>query len=222
MRAQGFIAVVTGLVSLVMAWLVARFINRPVQALRTAMARVATGDLSVRAPVRSADELGELNAALQRHGRRPPHRRAHPRDLRSLREPGGRARRARARRRARRRGDRRDRDVRRPPRLHRDVAAEHAGARRRGADRVLRARRARVRARGRRHHAVPRRRRRRRVRRRRCSRSREHARAAVRAAIALQRALAERNAGPRASRSRPGSASAPATWWPATSARAAA
>jgi adenylate cyclase len=61
-RAQGFIAVVTGVVSLVMAWLVARFINRPVQALRAAMARVASGDLSVRAPVRSADELGELNA----------------------------------------------------------------------------------------------------------------------------------------------------------------
>ena len=61
-RAQGFIAVVTGVVSLVMAWLVARFINHPVQALRAAMARVASGDLSVRAPVRSADELGELNA----------------------------------------------------------------------------------------------------------------------------------------------------------------
>ena len=62
MRAQAFIAVVTGVVSLLMAWLVARFINRPVQALRAAMARVAAGDLSVRAPVRSADELGELNA----------------------------------------------------------------------------------------------------------------------------------------------------------------
>jgi adenylate cyclase len=61
-RAQGFVAIVTGLASLVMAWLVARFINRPVQALRAAMARVATGDLSVQAPVRSADELGELNA----------------------------------------------------------------------------------------------------------------------------------------------------------------
>ncbi len=61
-RAQGFVALVTGLASLVMAWLVARFINRPVQALRAAMARVATGDLSVQAPVRSADELGELNA----------------------------------------------------------------------------------------------------------------------------------------------------------------
>ncbi|MCC6765100.1 MAG: HAMP domain-containing protein [Deltaproteobacteria bacterium] len=61
-RAQGFIALVTGIASLVMAWLVARFINRPVQALRAAMARVAAGDLSVRAPVRSADELGELSA----------------------------------------------------------------------------------------------------------------------------------------------------------------
>ena len=61
-RAQGFVALVTGVASLVMAWLVARFINRPVQALRAAMARVATGDLAVQAPVRSADELGELNA----------------------------------------------------------------------------------------------------------------------------------------------------------------
>jgi adenylate cyclase len=61
-RAQGFIAIVTGVVSAVMAWLVARFINHPVQALRAAMARVALGDLAVQAPVRSADELGELNA----------------------------------------------------------------------------------------------------------------------------------------------------------------
>ena len=44
-----------------MALLVARFINRPVQALRAAMARVATGDLAARVPVRSTDELGELN-----------------------------------------------------------------------------------------------------------------------------------------------------------------
>jgi class 3 adenylate cyclase len=61
-RAQAFIAIVTGITSILMAWLVARFINRPIQALRTAMARVATGDLAVQAPVRSADELGELNA----------------------------------------------------------------------------------------------------------------------------------------------------------------
>ncbi|MEB2283282.1 MAG: HAMP domain-containing protein [Myxococcales bacterium] len=61
-RAQGFIAVVTGIVSLVMAWLVARFIDRPVQALRAAMARVAGGDLTARTPVRSTDELGELAA----------------------------------------------------------------------------------------------------------------------------------------------------------------
>jgi adenylate cyclase len=43
-----------------MALLVARFINRPIQALRTSMARVAEGDLTVRLPVRSTDELGEL------------------------------------------------------------------------------------------------------------------------------------------------------------------
>jgi adenylate cyclase len=61
-RAQSFIAIVTGVVSLLMAWLVARFINRPVQALRGAMARVAIGDLSVRVPVRSVDELGELSS----------------------------------------------------------------------------------------------------------------------------------------------------------------
>jgi len=60
-RTQLYIVAATGLVSLVMAALVARFINRPVQALRTAMAQVAIGDLAVRVPVRSNDELGELN-----------------------------------------------------------------------------------------------------------------------------------------------------------------
>ncbi len=61
LRTQTYILGATGLVSLVMVLLVARFINRPVQALRGAMARVAAGDLAVRVPVRSADELGELN-----------------------------------------------------------------------------------------------------------------------------------------------------------------
>jgi adenylate cyclase len=61
LRTQVYILGATGLVSLAMALLVARFINRPVQALRGAMARVATGDLGVRVPVRSTDELGELN-----------------------------------------------------------------------------------------------------------------------------------------------------------------
>lgn len=55
-----YIAGATGAVSIAMALLVARFINRPVQALRLAMARVSAGDLGVRVPVRSTDELGEL------------------------------------------------------------------------------------------------------------------------------------------------------------------
>lgn len=60
-RAQVFIVAVTLVASLVMALMAARFINRPVQALRQAMARVGTGDLDVAVPVRSTDELGELN-----------------------------------------------------------------------------------------------------------------------------------------------------------------
>src|SRR5881396_3318976 len=61
LRTQAYIVVATGGASFVMALLVARFINRPVQALRSAMAQVAAGDLDVRVPVRSTDELGELN-----------------------------------------------------------------------------------------------------------------------------------------------------------------
>ncbi len=61
LRTQTYIVAATGVVSVVMATLVARFINRPVQALRAAMARVAEGDLGAQAPVRSTDELGELN-----------------------------------------------------------------------------------------------------------------------------------------------------------------
>lgn len=60
-RAQLYLVGITTLASTVMAFLVARFINRPVQALRTGMAAVAAGDLDVRVPVRSTDELGELN-----------------------------------------------------------------------------------------------------------------------------------------------------------------
>jgi adenylate cyclase len=62
MRTQLFLVGITGVASSIMALLVARFINRPVQALRDGMARVAAGDLAVRVPVRSTDELGELNA----------------------------------------------------------------------------------------------------------------------------------------------------------------
>src|SRR5438552_3824333 len=61
LRTQAYIVLATGGFSFVMALLVARFINRPVQALRSAMAQVAAGDLDVRVPVRSTDELGELN-----------------------------------------------------------------------------------------------------------------------------------------------------------------
>ena len=61
LRTQTYIVGATGVASLVMALLVARVINRPVQALRAAMGRVARGDLDVRVPVRSTDELGELN-----------------------------------------------------------------------------------------------------------------------------------------------------------------
>jgi adenylate cyclase len=60
-RAQLYLVAITTLASTVMAFLVARFINRPVQALRAGMAAVANGDLDVRVPVRSTDELGELN-----------------------------------------------------------------------------------------------------------------------------------------------------------------
>jgi adenylate cyclase len=60
-RAQLFLVGITVVASTIMALLVARFINRPVQALRAAMARVAAGDFTARVPVRSTDELGELN-----------------------------------------------------------------------------------------------------------------------------------------------------------------
>jgi adenylate cyclase len=60
-RAQLYLVAITTLASTVMAFLVARFINRPVQALRTGMSAVAGGDLDVHVPVRSTDELGELN-----------------------------------------------------------------------------------------------------------------------------------------------------------------
>jgi class 3 adenylate cyclase len=61
LRTQIYIVSATGVVSVVMATLVARFINRPIQALRASMARVSSGDLDARVPVRSTDELGELN-----------------------------------------------------------------------------------------------------------------------------------------------------------------
>lgn len=61
LRAQVFIVLASGITSVAMALLVARFINRPVQTLRAAMAQVAAGDLTARVLVHSTDELGELN-----------------------------------------------------------------------------------------------------------------------------------------------------------------
>jgi adenylate cyclase len=65
-RAHLYVVVVNAGAATVMALLVARFINRPIQALRVAMSRVAEGDLTVRVPVRSLDELGELNEHFNR------------------------------------------------------------------------------------------------------------------------------------------------------------
>jgi class 3 adenylate cyclase len=56
-----YVVVTTSVASAVVALFVARFINRPILALRKAMRAVATGDLEARVPVRSPDELGELN-----------------------------------------------------------------------------------------------------------------------------------------------------------------
>jgi adenylate cyclase len=61
LRAQLYVVLATLSASTGMAMLVARFINRPIQHLRFAMARVASGDFHARVPVRSTDELGELN-----------------------------------------------------------------------------------------------------------------------------------------------------------------
>jgi adenylate cyclase len=61
LRSELYVVLATLSASTGMAMLVARFINRPVQALRIAMARVADGDFRARVPVRSTDELGELN-----------------------------------------------------------------------------------------------------------------------------------------------------------------
>jgi class 3 adenylate cyclase len=66
LRSQVYVVIATLSASAGMALLVARFINRPIQALRIAMARVADGDFTARVPVRSTDELGELNMRFNR------------------------------------------------------------------------------------------------------------------------------------------------------------
>lgn len=58
--AEIYVVLATVGASTVMALLAARFINRPVQALRAAMLDVEAGDLNARVVVRSRDELGEL------------------------------------------------------------------------------------------------------------------------------------------------------------------
>jgi adenylate cyclase len=58
--AQVYVVLVTVVAATTMAMMVARFINRPIQALRGAMAGVQDGRLDVHVPVRSTDELGEL------------------------------------------------------------------------------------------------------------------------------------------------------------------
>jgi class 3 adenylate cyclase len=118
-----------GVVSVVMALLVARFINRPVQASaarRWGASRAATSPC---APGAQHGRARRAERALQRDGARAPAGRTDARALRPLRERGRRAPGARARRRARRRAHDRDRDVRRPPRLHRPHAADTPAAR---------------------------------------------------------------------------------------------
>src|SRR5262249_61972736 len=55
-RAQLFLVGITAFASTTMAFLVARFIHRPIQALRDGMAEVAAGDLTARRPGRRTDE----------------------------------------------------------------------------------------------------------------------------------------------------------------------
>ena len=166
-RAHVYVVVVNGVAATVMALLVARFINRPIQALRRAMARVAAGDLGVRVPVRSLDELGELNEHFNTMVDGARARRAHARAVRPLRESGSGAQAALER------GVELDGEVVLATAMFADLRGftalvAPAAARDRSSrvlERVLRGRRARVRARGRDDHAVPRRRRGGRVRR---------------------------------------------------------
>ncbi len=67
------VALVAGFVVLVLAWVSGRRISRPIQQLTVAASAVREGDLSVTAPVRGDDEVGQLGetfndmtAALQR------------------------------------------------------------------------------------------------------------------------------------------------------------
>src|SRR5881409_1400689 len=151
LRTQAYIVLATGGFSFVMALLVARFINRPVQALRAAMAQVAADDLDVRVPARSTDELGELSDRFN----------AMVEDLRRAaraRELFGRYVSPAVARQALERGIALGGELVRATAMFVDLRGfsaltqESRRARGRGAERVLRDGGARLRARGRRHH----------------------------------------------------------------------
>jgi diguanylate cyclase (GGDEF)-like protein len=60
------IVVVAGLVTVAVAWWLARSTTRPLVELAGAAARVADGDLTARVPVRTRDEVGRLAATFNR------------------------------------------------------------------------------------------------------------------------------------------------------------
>ena len=60
------VAIVSLLLSVLMAMYVARTIVRPIQELESSMSKVEGGDLDVRAPIRSEDELGRLARSFNR------------------------------------------------------------------------------------------------------------------------------------------------------------
>jgi methyl-accepting chemotaxis protein len=58
------IVVIAGLASILIAWWVSRAISRPLKTTVVALEGVAAGDLTVRVPVESQDEVGTMSAAL--------------------------------------------------------------------------------------------------------------------------------------------------------------
>ena len=62
-------------------------VTRPISALTTGVARVASGDLTLELAVRSSDEMGRLTSAFQRDGRGPTPARFYPHHLWSFVSP---------------------------------------------------------------------------------------------------------------------------------------
>ncbi len=58
------VAAVSTLAGLLIAWLIARGISRPIRSMAAAMHEVAGGDLTVRIPLSGRDELGTMASAL--------------------------------------------------------------------------------------------------------------------------------------------------------------